>query len=133
MSADFLGRGLPFPLRPDPTGVLRYVEGQTNIEQSLHILLLTRLGERVMRPEFGSEAPALVFAPGSALFLRRLEESVRGAIREWEPRVDVLDVRAEVMGADETEVTISVDYRVKRTQSRHALVYPFYLTQGRVG
>lgn len=131
MAADFLGRGLPFPLRPDATGRLPYVEGEANIEQSLHLLLLTRLGERVMRPELGSAAPALVFAPGSVLFLRRLEETVRTAILRFEPRIEVIEVRAEV-GTDATQVTVLLDYKVLRTQSRHALVYPYYIDRREV-
>jgi phage baseplate assembly protein W len=127
MDAPFLGNGWRFPLLPDATGTLRYVSGDANVEQSLRILLMTALGERVMRPDFGTEAPRLVFAPGSVQFLRLLETTVRDALRDWEPRVDVLDVLAELDPADETHATVSVSYRVRQSNTKNNLVFPYYL------
>ncbi|HYP30286.1 MAG TPA: GPW/gp25 family protein [Burkholderiaceae bacterium] len=140
MANEFLGRGWRFPLLPDDTGSLGWCEGQANVEQSLRILLLTAVGERVMRPTFGTEAPQLVFAPGSDQYLRRLEQSIQDAVRDFEPRVDLIEVRAEPEVADpgttpeasasgraEARVTVSISYKVRRTNSRFNLVFPFYL------
>ena len=128
MATTFLGNGWRFPLQPDDTGRLGYVAGDENVEQSLRILLLTSVGgERVMRPDFGSAAKRMVFAPGSLQNLRLLETSVQDAIRDWEPRIDVEGVRAEADPEDETHVTISIAYRVRRSNTRQNLVFPFYL------
>ena len=128
MAREFLGRGWTFPIVPDAAGRLTFSEGDENVAQSLRILLLTRLGERVMRPGFGSEAPRLVFAPGSERYLRLLETSIREAVRDWEPRVTLDVVRAEANTTDETRVTVSIAYRVRPTNSRLTLVFPFYLS-----
>jgi phage baseplate assembly protein W len=128
MAREFLGRGWRFPILPDDAGRLAYSDGDENVEQSLRLLLLTRLGERVMRPAFGSEAPRLVFAPGSERYLRLLETSIREAVRDWEPRVQLDDVRAETDPTDASRVTVSIAYRVRPTNSRLNLVFPFYLT-----
>ncbi len=130
MAAEFLGKGWRFPIRPDAAGGLGYVDGDDNVEQSLRLVLMTRLGARVMRPDFGSGAGAAVFAPGSVRALRDLEKTVRDAIRDWEPRVAVLDVAAETNPADETRVTVNIEYRVRRTNSKQNLVFPFYLGVG---
>jgi phage baseplate assembly protein W len=127
MNNSFVGQGLRFPLLPDETGGLGYVEGDINVEQSLRILLLTDLGERVMRPDFGCAAPRLVFAPGSVQSLGLLETTIRDAVRDWEPRVDLEEVRAEVDLEDETRVIVSISYTVRRTNTRNNLVFPFYL------
>ncbi len=139
MASAFQGRGWRFPILPDETGALGYTEGQPNVEQSLKVLLLTALGERVMRADFGTDAPRLVFAPGSDQYLRLLENTVRAAVRDWEPRVDLLDVRAETDAPDplvqpdptdpaaEARVTVSIDYQVRQSNSRFNLVFPFYL------
>lgn len=127
MARELLGTGWRFPLLPDETGGLGYTSGEPNVEQSLRILLLTRLGERVMRPDYGSEAPRLVFAPGSEQYLRLLESTVRTAVRDFEPRVELVEVRAEAEPAEESRVTVSIDYRVRPTNSRFNLVFPFYL------
>lgn len=126
MADEFKGTGWRFPLMPDVTGGLTYVSGDENIEQSLKILLLTGLGQRVMRTDFGCKAPSLVFAPGSQQYLGLLETTVREAVRDWEPRVDLEEVRAEPDLDDETCVTVHIGYRVRQTNTRGNLVFPFY-------
>ena len=127
MDAPFLGTGWRFPILPDPSGKLVYVSGDDNVEQSLALLLLTQLNERVMRPTFGCAAPSYIFAPGSTQFLNLLSESVTEALALWEPRVDVLSVDAEANPDDPTQVTVSVSCRVRASNSPLNLVYPFYL------
>lgn len=122
-----LGQGWRFPILPDERGELGYVDGDDNVEQSLEILLLTALGDRVMRPDFGTEAPRLVFAPGSRQNLRLLETTIREAVRDFEPRVDLLAARAEADADEPWRVTVSIDYRVRRTNTRRNLVFPYYL------
>ena len=131
MTDSFVGKGWRFPILPDATGALGYVAGDANVEQSLRILLLTELGQRVMRPDFGSKAARLVFAPGSLQYLDQLETTVREAIRDWEPRVELEYVRAEADPNDETRVSVGVGYKVRPTNTRYNLVFPFYLgTEG---
>jgi phage baseplate assembly protein W len=129
MARDFLGTGLRFPLLPDASGGLGFTAGDENVEQSLRILLLTALGERVMRADFGTKAPRLVFAPGSVQYLRLAEVTVREAVRDFEPRVTLDDVAAELDPDDATRAVISVSYRVRQTNTRNSLVFPFYLDQ----
>ncbi|HWS89098.1 MAG TPA: GPW/gp25 family protein [Pyrinomonadaceae bacterium] len=127
MANRIVGQGWRFPLLPDEAGGMGYTSGDENVEQSLKVLLLTDLGERVMRADFGCRAPRLVFAPGSVQHLGLLETTVREAVRDWEPRVELQEVRAEVDPEDETRVTVSVSYLVRRTNTRNNLVFPFYL------
>ena len=131
MAGEFIGRGWAFPLVPDGAGRLGYVEGDESVEQSLRVLLMTDVGERVMRPDFGTEAPRLVFAPGSVQYLRLLETTVRDAVRDFEPRVEVLEIRAELSLANDATAEISLSYRVRRTNTRQNLVFPFYLGTSR--
>jgi phage baseplate assembly protein W len=127
MASEFVGKGWRFPILPDLAGGLSYVEGDQNVEQSLKILLLTNLGQRVMRPDFGSKAPALVFAPGSVQYFGVLETTVREAVRDWEPRIDLEEVRVEPDLDDESRITVHIGYLVRKTNTRSNLVFPFYL------
>ena len=121
------GRGWRFPILPDAAGALGYNEGGENIEQSIRIVLLTRLGERLMRPDFGSRASQMVFYPGSVQNLRVLEVSVRDALRDWEPRIEVDLVRAETEPGAENRVKVGIEYRVRSTNTRQNLVFPYYV------
>ncbi|MFI1888522.1 GPW/gp25 family protein [Streptomyces jumonjinensis] len=126
MSEDFLGTGWRFPILPDEAGRLGYAVGEQSIEHCLRALLLTGLGERVMRPGFGTRAPESVFAPGSVQNLRDLENSIAEAVRDHEPRVALEEVRAETDPAEESRVTVSVVYRIRRSNTKANLVFPYY-------
>lgn len=123
MSEDFLGTGWRFPILPDEAGRLGYAVGEQSIEHCLRALLLTWIGERVMRPEFGTRAQESVFAPGSVQNLRDLETSIAEAVRAFEPRVELDEVHAEAL---ESRVTVSIVYRIRRSNTKANLVFPFY-------
>ena len=127
MDSPIVGTGWRFPILPDQTGGLGYTSGDENVEQSLKILLLTALGQRVMRSDFGSKAPTLVFAPGSKQYLGLLETTVREAVRDWEPRIDLEETRAEPDVEDDSRIIVHIGFRVRQTNTRGNLVFPFYL------
>lgn len=127
----FLGSGVAFPFRPDAGGTLRWTDGDAQVAQSLRLLLRTAAGERVMRPAFGTRAPELVFAPGSETNLTLLESTVRDAVRDFEPRVELQDVVVAPHPSEPERVDIEVTYTVRRTNTRDSIVFPFYL--GRPG
>jgi len=126
---EFLGRGVAFPLLPDAAGTLRYLDGDAEVSQSLRLLLMTAAGERVMRSEFGTQAPRLVFAPGSETNRHLLETSVRDAVRDFEPRVVLQDVVVSEHPLAPERVDIEVTYTVRRTNTRDSIVFPYYLSR----
>jgi phage baseplate assembly protein W len=91
------------------------------------VILATAPGERVMRPQFGCKIWDLLFEPITANLLGLMAQAVRDALAQWEPRVEVLDVRPEPDANDHTLIMINVTYRVKATNDRRNLVYPFYV------
>ena len=106
---------------------MEYTQGEENIEHSVRVLLLTAIGERQMRFDFGSRASELLFAPGGERHLRLLENTIREAIRDWEPRIDVIDVMVEPDLSEPERVTVSLSYQVRATNTRSNLVFPYYL------
>jgi hypothetical protein len=130
IQSDIIGTGWRFPILPDARGRLGYVGGEENIEQSLRLLLLTNLRERVMRGGFGTSARENLFAPGSEKVLRLLERSVAAAIRDHEPRIEVRNLRANADARDPTHVNVEIDYEIRATYVRGNLVFPFYLAGG---
>ena len=83
-----------------------------------------------MRPEFGTTAPSLVFDADSEQNLFELERALLDTVRRWEPRVEVDQVQAEPDPVREGRVTVTVSYRVLRTNTQRNLVFPFYLSSG---
>ena len=64
------------------------------IRSSVIWIILTRLGERVCMPEFGSLLPSSVFEPGDSELTASVRESVVDAIRRWDDRVEVVNFEA---------------------------------------
>jgi phage baseplate assembly protein W len=129
MGKEFLGRGWRFPVELED-GRLHYDKEEEKIEQSILIILGTAQGERVMRPDFGSRLRELVFAPLNSSTKSLAARYVIDALTTWEPRIDVLSVRAESRPGLEAVLDIDIEYRVRATNSRFNLVYPFYLREG---
>jgi hypothetical protein len=48
----------------------------------------------------------------------------------WEPRIDVLDVRAESPADQRNILTIHIDYRIRANNAIFNLVYPLFLFEG---
>jgi phage baseplate assembly protein W len=122
-----LGVGWSFPVKP-ASGGLRFARYEDDVEQAVQIILLTANGERVMLREFGAGIRDFVFEPNSEATRARIEESVRKALVDWEPRINL--ERVEVTEGDEPNlVLIQVDYVVRATNSFYNRVYPFYLLE----
>lgn len=125
---EFLGRGLAFPLQLDPRGGISLASGENEIMQAIKIILETRPGERVMRPEFGCRIHELVFAPNNASTKALAMHYVKQALDRWEPRIDVTEV-AILDEVDRNEVMfIEIKYQTKDAHEERSIVYPFYLT-----
>ena len=125
---DFGGRGLRFPIQPDPRGRLALSRDEQKIEESIWLILSTAPGERVMLPTFGCGLQELVFEPNSPLTESAVAIEVQQALVRWEPRIDVIDVQVDA--PQPNLMLIRVDYRVRAANTNHNLVYPFYITEG---
>ena len=129
MAREFLGVGWKFPIRVNARGGLSYSRHEQDIEESVWIVLSTAKGERVMEPDFGCGIHEYVFAPNNAATRGSIIHAVQKALAEYEPRIDVESVRVETFPGSENRLLIHVDYRVRTTNGRRNLVYPFYLTE----
>jgi phage baseplate assembly protein W len=127
----FLGRGWAFPPRfASAFSDVAMVAGERDIGESLFILLSTAQGERVMVPTYGCDLHRFVFAKLSTGMMTEIADMVATAILRWEPRIDVIAVDVAGDADEPAMVRINIDYRVRRTNVRSNLVFPFYFTEG---
>ena len=103
---------------------------EEDIRQAIHIILGTNPGERVMRPDFGAGLNAFVFEPLNETTQQSVKTRVEEALVDWEPRIDVEEVRVAIDSAERNKLLITVSYRVRASNALHNLVYPFYLQEG---
>ncbi len=123
---DYLGKGLSFPVGINIQGSLQSSSNTSKIEESMRIILGTKLGERVYRPNFGCRLSELTFAPMNTKTLMLIRLYVETALKTWEPRIIIDGIYTEADSID-NKVKIVIDYRVKETYDSRSLVYPFYL------
>lgn len=126
-AVDVVGRGFAWPLQVDHTGAIRMIEGAEDLDHSIRVILLTAPGERVMRPQFGCRIWDLLFEPVNANLIGLISHAVREALAQWEPRIEVEEVAPVQDDSDTSLVHISITYRVRATNDRRNLVYPFYV------
>jgi phage baseplate assembly protein W len=126
---DFLGRGWTFPAGVDATGRIALSEYEEDIREALRIILLTSKGERMMRPDFGAGLHDFVFDTMSATNIGRVQAAVTDALIKWEPRVEVLGVKVEPEQGELGKLLVDIDYKVRATNNRFNLVFPFYLKE----
>jgi len=131
MNKSFLGRGWSFPPEFDKkTKGLVMLEEEQDIQSSLHLLLSTRLGERVMLPDYGCNLESLVFESVNLSLLTWLKDTVSHAILYHEPRILLEQVTIDSSRQQEGLLLIEIEYRVHTTNSRYNYVYPFYKNEG---
>jgi len=125
--SDFIGRGIAFPMGVDQSGAIATSGGTDDIDGSMRMVLVTAPGERVMRPQFGCRIWDLLYEPINANTLGLMAEAVRDALSQWEPRAEVEEVEVEPDPHRSGRVLIRIVYRVRATNDRRNLVYPFYV------
>jgi Bacteriophage baseplate protein W len=126
----FLGVGWAFPPQLEADGSIGESVYEEDIRQAIRIIIFTNRGERLMRPDFGAGLNEFVFEPINASTMALIETRVREALIAWEARIDVLGVKVTADTSERNKLLIEMTYRVRSTNTRHNLVYPFYLQEG---
>lgn len=130
-AGSFLGTGWSFPVYFDKVNAgVQMASDVEDIAQSIRIILGTTPGERLMQPEFGCNLKSLLFERADESLVARLNHLVYHALLNFEPRVNFLEAVVLESEALAGELHIRVDYSIISTNTRHNIVFPFYLIEG---
>lgn len=127
----FLGTGWSFP--PDFNRVdnsVQMVSDINDIEESIRIILSTTPGERIMQPEFGCDLKRLVFETIDSTLIASLDHLIYHALLNFEPRITFINTEVLNMETMSGQLMIRINFKVISTNSRHNIVFPFYLLEG---
>jgi uncharacterized protein len=100
--------------------------GEDDIDEAIRLILGTAFGERPMRPEYGCRIHDLIFDSVDASLAGRVAAEVTASLTRWEPRIEVVRVDASPDPVDTHVLLIDVSYRIRSTNDRRNLVFPFY-------
>ena len=127
----FLGTGWSFPPTFDKkTMSNQMVSDAEDIAQSLKIILFTSYGERIMRPEFGSNLTDSIFDSIDSVTINALSDNIRQAIVEFEPRVTLHNVEIDSEDIYSGQLNIELDYTIRTINVRTNIVFPYYFKEG---
>jgi phage baseplate assembly protein W len=129
MANDFLGVGWKFPVAVDSTGAIALSGYEVDVREAVQVILGTSVGERVMRPDFGGGLEDYVFETMSVTVLGRIQSTVFQSLVANEQRIQVLNVSVTQSTGNAGTLIIDIDYKVRATNTKFNLVFPFYLQQ----
>lgn len=126
-----IGKGINFPVTfssdPKKNKLLETVEGTSVISQSIHVILSTPIGSRIMNPFFGSRVMSLLFAPNDIITRDLLYYYTIEALQKWEKRITVQNIAFEYDRLNENYIGIVITYVINSTHTPGSYVFPFEL------
>lgn len=112
------GKGISFPPRVGSDGRLAWSTGETNVRESIQIILLTEWNERVMSPQFGGSLGLFLFEPNNVTTRHLIKDRIGKALAQWEPRIAVESVEVEEDAQDPQGAVATIVYKLIATQVR---------------
>ncbi len=95
------------------------------VRSNLKNLLLTKKGERIIHPEFGSGLHDLLFQPATEKFEEDLETTINEAVAKWLPYVIVEDINIDISKeqTDNNQAKVSLKFRQQGEQTLDTLTF----------
>jgi phage baseplate assembly protein W len=107
--------GWPLLPVPDGQGRLAFPRLAESVRNNLRVLLSTRPGEQLMRPEYGAGLTEFLGQPDTITTRRRIYDRVTESIGRWEQRIDLDRVDITEVAQRPGTLRIEIAYRLRRT------------------
>jgi uncharacterized protein len=121
-------KGFAFPFRIDPaTGSIARSAGSEKLKENIKQILLTGVGERVMRRDFGGGVQQALHDPDNAALRAVVQHQIAKAITHLEPRVLLREVVVNQRDREPGVVWIEVSYVDREHQTTEYLSVQFGL------
>jgi phage baseplate assembly protein W len=82
------------------------------IRSDLMHLILTRKGERLYNPEFGTDLLRFIFEPNDSLTYSDIKLDIQTVVKKYIPNLEVNDVIIEVDETNEYRALVRIDYTI---------------------
>lgn len=110
---------LSWPLLPVPdrAGQLRYPTLEESVRERIEVILRTKPGEQLMRPEFGGGIEEFLQQANTLTTRRRLHDRIQEALERWEPRILLDRVDVQEVPDQPSHLRVEIGYRLRRTDA----------------
>jgi phage baseplate assembly protein W len=117
-------RGFSLPFRINAARSVAWESGSEKLKENLIHILLTGVGERVMRRDYGGGLRQLLHDPNNEALRAIVQHQIAKSVGRWEPRVQLQDV---VVTQEGGTLMVTLHYVVRRTQQPQSLSVPIGL------
>ena len=105
------------------TGHYCYSEANESIRQCIWNILLTRPGERLMRPEFGVGLREFVHQPNNDTTRYMMADVIKKGIERWENRINLQTVEVSADPLNLAQVNITLNYSLRNNGQADSLSF----------
>ena len=118
--------GITLPIQRGNEGYFRQsFRTFDQVRSNLKNLLLTKRGERILQPDFGSGLHDLLFNPATEKFEEDLENTINDAVAKWLPYVIVEDINIDITKemTDNNQAKVSLKFKQEGDQTLDTLTF----------
>lgn len=105
---------IQFPFMPSPDGFLFNLTKTDNeaIKSDLMHLILTRKGERLYMPSFGTNLLKFIFEPNDTLTKNSIKDEIKETVKRYIPNLSINDVNITDSEDSEYTAVVRIDYTI---------------------
>jgi|TARA_Y100000389_G_scaffold202184_1_gene246792 uncharacterized protein len=123
---DSYAYGITLPLSRGETGFFQ--QAFVSFEQAksnLKNLLLTKKGERIMQPNFGTGLQSLLFEQADDNLEQKIEQTITENVSYWLPYVTIKNIDIEMTNElkDKNQVNVGLEFTVGNQIDLHELTF----------
>jgi uncharacterized protein len=113
--------GWPLLPLPDANGQLLWPDLARSVRDAIRIILSTRPGEQLMRPEYGAGLDRLLQQPNTLGTRRQIRDLVQASLARWERRILLDGVEVWEVDGQPSQLRVEISYRLARTGAAGAM------------
>ena len=106
--------GITLPIRfGDNTFEQSYLSKE-QVKSNIKNLLITKKGERILQPEFGSNLKSLLFEPNVDDLETKIEDTITNSLEQWLPYVAIeeIDIEASDEKKDKNKLKVLIKFKI---------------------
>ena len=106
--------GITLPLQFGENTFEQSFQTKDQIKSNIKNLLLTKRGERIIQPEFGSGLQSLLFEQNVDDLEGKIEDTINESLEQWLPYVtaEEIDIESTDELRDNNKINVSIKFRI---------------------
>jgi phage baseplate assembly protein W len=101
-----------FPFKDSSTGLFLDLTSDTNsaIKADLMHLILTRKGQRLYNPDFGTNLVRFIFEPNDDITLLEIKSEIKTVVNKYLPNLTIKEIKVVESEESEYAAVITINY-----------------------